>query len=135
MKKRKRSVIAGAIILVLCTIIFVDPVLRYRNHELKSALQSAVCNNKNTLEDIIPFDWDTVYNFNAYTSKEYMTEKMGFKSRHVSEIEYDEFTQLYFVKNNKVVAFWDAPADSNIISQIPEIMKYGTNKKLDVTIF
>lgn len=131
LKSKKRIVrIIIVCVFVLCAVIFINPVVRYRNYELRSALQSMTYKGGGTLEEAVPFDWDYVYHFTPYMPKEYMTKKMGFESRYVSEAMRDDIVQLYFVKDDRVVAFLNEAMDSDIVSQIPEVMKYGTNQKL-----
>lgn len=130
MKNRRGKTVVCILVLVLVCTFFIDPVLRYRNHELSDAIQSLSYKSGTTLEDVIPFEWDYVYRFVPYTPKEDMENKMGVRSRYVTEAKYDDMVQIYVVKNNKIIAFINEKIDIDIISQMPEVVKCGTNRKI-----
>lgn len=55
------------------------------------------------LNAIIPFDWDAMYSFSPYTSKEEITSAIGFESDIVYD-SYDEaIQQIIFVKDREIV--------------------------------
>ncbi len=135
--QRKEKIVRKIVIAILIVgaIIYINPILRYRNYQLRNAIQSAEYQDKDTLEKIIPFEWDAVYRFTPYMTNEDMAEEMGFKSRYVSEIKRDDIVQLFVVKDKEVIAYLREtvqPEYSDFVSQIPEEVKYGTNQKLDV---
>lgn len=55
------------------------------------------------LTDITPFEWETVYSFDPYTTKADMEKALGFESRHLKETTSEGMVQLVFVKTNEVV--------------------------------
>lgn len=135
--QKKKKIVRGIVIavLIICAIIYINPILRYRNYQLRNAIQSAEYQDKDTLEKIIPFEWDAVYRFTPYMTNEDMEEEMGFKSRYVSEIKRDDIVQLFVVKDKEVIAYLREtvqPEYSDFVSQIPEEVKYGSNQKMDV---
>ena len=71
MKKRVRiwiGLFAG--ILLLGYIIIGNPVVFVHNHQLKSAITSiSEDTDAITLNEIVPFQWDTVYTCLLYTSR------------------------------------------------------------------
>ncbi|MDR2783124.1 MAG: hypothetical protein LBB48_04690 [Treponema sp.] len=63
----------------------------------------AITTDEVALNDITAFDWDTVYTFSPYTSKESIEEIIGFKSNNIEETVSEGMTQLLFVKGEEVV--------------------------------
>lgn len=55
------------------------------------------------LNDTVPFDWDVVYTFEPYTSKEEIESQLGIKSNLIRETVSEGMLHLVFVKDNKVV--------------------------------
>ncbi len=72
-----------------------------------------------TLNDITPFEWDTVYSFGPYTSKEEVQETIGFKA-NVGETVSEGMPHLVFVKDKEVVC---------------EIIGYPSNLGIDIKSF
>ncbi len=57
------------------------------------------------LNDIVPFEWDIVYTFAPYSSKEEIEQIIGFESDDIEENNISEgMMHLIFVKDDKVVA-------------------------------
>ena len=73
------------------------------NRRLRQALTSLDAKAV-TLNDVVPFGWDTVYAFDAYLSKEEMTEIIGFKSGALRETVSKGMVSLAFVRGSSVVA-------------------------------
>lgn len=57
------------------------------------------------LEDITPFEWDVVYSFNPYTSKEEIYKTIGYKWDRISETVSEGMNQIVFLKDGKVVCY------------------------------
>lgn len=55
------------------------------------------------LNAIIPFDWDAMYSFSPYTSKEEITSAIGFESDNVYESDDEAIQQIIFVKDREIV--------------------------------
>lgn len=56
------------------------------------------------LNEVVPFDWDTLYTFESYQSQEEIEEIVGFKSNDIKENNISEgMVHLLFVRDNKVV--------------------------------
>ena len=65
--------IAG--VLFALYLIFGDPRIYFNNAKLEKTLSALDCDSI-TLEEIVPFEWTTVYTFDPYTSKERI-ERVG----------------------------------------------------------
>ena len=106
MKKRVRiwiGLFAG--ILLLGHIIIGNPVVFVHNHQLKSAITSiSEDTDAITLNEIVPFQWDTVYTFEPYATREKIAEIIGFDSSSIRETVSEGMVQLLFVKGHKVTA-------------------------------
>lgn len=106
MKKRIRiwiGLFAG--ILLLGYIIIGNPVVFVHNHQLKSAITSiSEDTDEITLNEIVPFQWDTVYTFEPYATREEIAEIIGFDSSSIRETVSEGMVQLLFVKDHKVTS-------------------------------
>lgn len=65
------------------------------------------------LLDITPFEWDTVYSFDPYTSKEKVYETVGYKWDNISETVSEGMNQIVFMKDEKVVCYIFGYAQNN----------------------
>lgn len=107
---KKKVVILAAVICIcvasaiIFSILFKDNIdIRNNNNALNSALQN-ISAETTTLDDVVPFDWDTAYYFSPYTSVERMAETMGVDSPELHESNYDDMINLVFVKEKMLVA-------------------------------
>ena len=57
------------------------------------------------LSDITPFEWDIVYSFNPYTTKDTIYETVGYKWDNISETVNEGMNQIVFLKDGKVVCY------------------------------
>lgn len=107
MKKTKVTtfiLVCVAIITVLGYLIIGNPAVLINNKKLESSVKS-ISSETVKINDIIPFEWDTVYTFTPYESKESIEEIVGFKSNDIKENNINEgMVHLLFVKDKKVVA-------------------------------
>lgn len=61
-----------------------------------------------------PFEWDTLYSFTPYTTKETIYEVVGYKWDNISETANDNMNQIVFVKDGKVVCYlYGYPKNTN----------------------
>lgn len=106
------SVILGiALILSVFYLIFGDPRIYLNNARLKNAL-SALDGGSVTLEEIVPFEWTTVYTFDPYTSIDRIKWVTGSKSPALKESAGEGMTHVVFTNGGKVAAAVCAyPAD------------------------
>lgn len=102
---KRNAVFAGlflAVTLAGLWLVF-SQVESFRNaRRLKSAL-TALPEGSTTLEQAIPFDWEAVYSFAPYTSREEIARTIGFDSPEISETMGEGMTQLIFVEDERVV--------------------------------
>lgn len=102
-KKTIITIIALGLIIVLSYIVIGNPIVFVNNQKLKQAVL-AVDSNNILFNEVVPFEWDIVYTFEPYTSKEKIEGIIGFKSNSIKETLSEGMVQLLFIKNNKVVS-------------------------------
>ena len=81
-------------------------MLRYHNNQVSKSMEQLKEKDGEevTLNDIIPFSWDTVYTFAPYTRKQSIEERIGFSSDAIANTVNEGMIQLIFVKGAKVVS-------------------------------
>lgn len=52
-----------------------------------------------------PFDWDVMYSFRPYISKERVYEVVGYKWDNISETVNENMNQIVFLKDNEVICY------------------------------
>ena len=57
------------------------------------------------LSDITTFEWDVVYSFDPYTTKDTIYETVGYKWDSISETVNEGMNQIVFLKDGKVVCY------------------------------
>ena len=57
------------------------------------------------LNDITPFEWDVVYSFDPYTSKDMIYKTVGYKWDNINETVNEGMNQIVFLKDGKVVCY------------------------------
>ena len=73
------------------------------NEKLKQAVLSTNSSTV-TLNEIVPFEWDVVYTFSPYTSKENIEAIIGIKSNAIQQTVNEGMVQLIFVKDQKIIS-------------------------------
>ena len=58
-----------------------------------------------SLDEVTPFEWDRVYTFRPYTSKEKIYEVIGYQWDKISETVNEGMNQLVFMDKGKVVCY------------------------------
>jgi hypothetical protein len=58
-----------------------------------------------SLSGFTPFEWDTLYSFKPYTSKEKIYETIGYKWDNISETVNEGMNQIVFTMEGKVVCY------------------------------
>ena len=84
-------------------ILFGNPFVSWNDNKLEKAMDDLSAETI-TLEEIVPFEWDEVYTFDPYTSREEIAETIGFDSPEIKETVSEFMTQLIFVKDDKIVS-------------------------------
>ena len=105
LKKKKTiiSVVTISLIMALTYMIIGNPIVIINNQKLQREV-TEVNSDYVELNEIVPFEWDTVYTFEPYTSKEQIEDIIGFKSNSIQETVSEGMVQLLFVKDKKVVS-------------------------------
>ena len=101
-----KKIIYILILLIIITIFFKFKGynnIKLNNENLQKAITS-IKENEVTLNDVVPFEWERVYTFKPYTTKEDMESIIGFKSQYISETINEGMVQLIFVNNKKIVS-------------------------------
>jgi len=93
--------IVGA--LVIFYLIFGDPRIYLNNAKLKDAL-STLDSDRTTLEEVVPFEWTTVYTFDPYTSIDRIEWITGSKSPALKESVSEGMTHVVFINRGQVAA-------------------------------
>ncbi|RBP61066.1 hypothetical protein DES36_11565 [Alkalibaculum bacchi] len=103
--KKKKIMISAAIIsaiIILAYIIIGNPIIAINNKKLQREVVS-INSDYVELNNIVPFEWDEVYTFEPYASKEQIEDIIGFKSNYIQETVSEGMVQLLFIKDHKVV--------------------------------
>ena len=92
----------------------------YNTKSLEKTLSKSLNNKENTCKYLFDFDYDKVYVFQPYLSKEVMEEEIGFKYWKLKETINEGMVNMLFVENNKPVAYlYGYPSDLGIYIDIP----------------
>lgn len=103
MKKKKITISVSIILIIALAYIAIgNPMVFFNNQKLKREV-TAIKSDNVKLNEIVPFEWDTVYTFEPYTNKEQIEDVIGFKSYSIQETVSEGMVQLLFVKDKKVV--------------------------------
>lgn len=107
MTRRKIIIIAVAILLTVFLIkVFKKDVWDVNEKLLKQEVMNIGNSVKSVnLSDITPFEWDLVYSFDPYTSKDTIYRTVGYKWDSISETVNGGMNQLVFMKDKKVVCY------------------------------
>ena len=100
--KLKNIVLAAAVAVILLGVTG-NPAVLYHNRQLEKALGS-IDAAQVTLNEVVPFDWDTVYTFAPYATREEIEQIIGFESSAIRESVNEGMVQLLFVKDDAVTA-------------------------------
>lgn len=108
MKNKKTLVIVAIIILFIAVLISLikkdlwEVNADLLKEEVLSIEQSVETVN---LTDITPFEWDVVYSFDPYTTKDTIYETVGYKWNNISETVNEGMNQIVFMRDGKVVCY------------------------------
>ena len=104
---KKSKILGIALVILICSSVFYkilgNPIIFIHNWQLKKAIIS-IASNKITLNEVVPFEWDVVYSFPPYESKEDIEAVLGFSSNAIQETVNDNMVQLFFVKDKRIVS-------------------------------
>ncbi len=106
-KKTKAAIIAFTCVMLIAAtayLIIGNPFVFINNQKLESSIK-AIGGQTVKLNEIIPFEWDRVYTFGPYQSKESIEDIIGFESADIKANNINEgMVHLLFVKDKKVVS-------------------------------
>ncbi|MFV0315172.1 MAG: hypothetical protein ACK5I7_08735 [Anaerotignum sp.] len=110
------------------------------NQKLESSMKS-IHSETVKLNEVIPFEWDSLYTFKPYESRENIEEVIGFKSAYIEENNINEgMVYLLFVKDEKVICnvvgySQDLGYDIDFVSEVAfaEDAEFDVIKTEDVT--
>lgn len=100
------AALCGILILAgVVVALFINP-LRTNNREFSQAMKELGNLGAGTqvrFSDITPFEWDKVYNFDPYVSKEEIEKTIGVEDRRIQETTSEGMEQLIFIKDGRLV--------------------------------
>ena len=102
---RKALIWAAAALLALFAVVYpLRGVIRAgRNAQRLKAVVTCVEGDAAALNALVPFEWDAVYTFDPYASREEIEAALGIRSRLIRETTSEGMCQLLFVKGNAIV--------------------------------
>lgn len=101
-----KKIIYILILLIIITIFFRFKGyndIKFNNENLQKAITS-IKENEVALNDVVPFEWERLYTFKPYTTKEDIESIIGFKNQYISETINEGMVQLIFIKDKKIVS-------------------------------
>ncbi len=114
MRRQKQRRLVLGVLAIFLTLIFSfgaaeviligNPVVRLHNRQLCKAVTGLEEGQTVTLEQLVPFEWDKVYTFEPYTSRQEIADVIGFDSGSIETTVDEGQLQLLFVKGDKITA-------------------------------
>ena len=107
--KRKKTI--AMIVISLIFIVFLISEMKKDLWEVNEGLlKEKVLSIEQTVKtinllDVTPFEWDVVYSFDPYTSKEMVYKTVGYKWDNIRETVSEGMAQIVFLKDGKVVCY------------------------------
>lgn len=103
--KWRLLVIAMILVLLLGNNFEVRKNTRYLEKILSEDITSGIDTANGNAKDLFTLDYDKVYRFEPYQSKEEMEKQIGFKYWRLKEGLSEGIINILFVKNNKPIAY------------------------------
>jgi hypothetical protein len=117
MKTRKYTVVLTVLLVCVSLLVmnpFKEDVWDSNFKLLKNEISSKRgAEGKVNLSTFTPFEWDKVYSFAPYLSKEAIYETIGYKWDNISETVSEGMNQIVFVKDGKVVCYLNGYPERN----------------------
>jgi hypothetical protein len=128
--KKTLAIVAIAIFSIVVFINLLKKDLWDLNRELlkKEVLSIGKSVETINLSDVTPFEWDVIYSFDPYTSKDMIYETVGYKWDNISETLSEGMNQIAFLKDGKVVCYLYGYPENNGFG-----IYFTSNSKTDVT--
>lgn len=109
MKRKKYALVPLFILICVCLLainLLKEDLWDYNLKLLESKILSEnVVGDKVNLSTFTPFEWDKVYSFDPYVSKDVIYETIGYRWDTISETVSEGMNQIVFVKDGKVVCY------------------------------
>lgn len=112
MKRIFRIFLPAGIILILIIVVLitVNPFKKdiWETNADKFVKSFNIISGNAVIDDLsqwTPFEWDTLYSFAPYTSKDKIYEVIGYKWDNITETVNEGMSQIVFVKDNKVICY------------------------------
>lgn len=131
--KRKRNIIILAIVLlgvlILTCFMIRNRSMAKKNGELFSNRMIKV-SEEMILDEVVPFEWDKAYSFFPYEDINTIEATIGFSDSLLRESLDDDYVNLVFVKDKKIVAFvYGGVNDIGYRINFDNPTVYGTGKR------
>lgn len=95
-----------ALLAVVVLVLMKEESWETNKKKLQTKLTSDSLTDKRVdLTIFTPFEWDTVYSFDPYVSKEAIYETVGYKWMRVQETVSEGMNQIVFMKDGKVSCY------------------------------
>lgn len=138
---KKRNILLTVLLVLLIAIIsgliYINPFVKINNKKLVNNIQEVLTKETVTLEELIPFSFDSVYVYQPYTKKSDMEKEIGIKSRFIKDNYSDtNGTEIIVIKDNRVIAsiFMDLDKDGYIIEPLVYSNKLDYNDNVEFVI-
>ena len=138
MKYLKLIVCAGlamSLILLMEYLLVGNPTVLLNNEKLGHVIDSLDEETETVdLNELVPFRWDTLYTFPAYTGKEEIAEIIGFESRDIKSNDVSEgMVHLLFVDGTTVAAsILEQPESLGYDLDFPDRITYAEEAQFTV---
>lgn len=95
----------GSLVCVICLLIpaFKPDVWDHNLELMKEQVRKMDPQQPVALSDITPFEWDVLYSFEPYASKEAVYETVGYRWDNIRETVSEDMNQIVFMRDGKVV--------------------------------
>lgn len=107
MKNKNIFKILFFMVVVISILVFMrwNSELNKNNRYLADKLLNGVSDTSGTVGELFDFDYDKLYVFEPYQSKDEMEKQIGFKSRVLKETVNENMINILFVKDDSPVAY------------------------------
>ncbi|MFC0562347.1 hypothetical protein [Halalkalibacter alkalisediminis] len=108
MKSKKTLAIVA--IVMLCVVVLINLFKKDLWEVNEELLRDEIISIEQSIDtinllDVTPFEWDVIYSFDPYTSKDIVYETVGYKWDNISETVSEGMNQTVFLKGETVVCY------------------------------
>lgn len=144
MKKKNALLWTSLIGIVIIMVLLIGPFKKDIWDSNASKFEDSVndINSPAVIDDFskwTPFEWDVLYSFTPYTTKDSIYKVVGYKWVNISETVNENMNQIVFIKDGKVVCYlYGYPETTNFSYNFGkyegEYIKLSSQKKLSFDI-